>query len=67
MWKWEYNVINLPHDYEIIDHKKICVGAKFGSCRYYGKGEITFLICYTASPEHVIKKSCDSMCGFPLP
>ena len=55
MWKWEYNIFNLPHDYETIDHRKIEIGAKIGSCRYCGKEDITFLICYTASCEYVIK------------
>ena len=22
MWKWAYNVLNLPHDYKINDHVK---------------------------------------------
>ena len=57
MWKWEYNIFNLPHDYEINDHGKIWMGVKFGSCRYCGIGYITFLICYMASCEHVIRES----------
>ena len=34
MWKWKYNMFNLPNDYKIDDHVKIWLGAKFGSCRY---------------------------------
>ena len=36
------------------------MGAKFGSCKYCGKGDITFLITYMTSSEHVIGESCDS-------
>ena len=67
MWKWEYNIFNLPHDYKINDHGKIWMGVKFGSCRYHGNGDITFLIYYMTSREDIIIESCDFMCGFPLP
>ena len=67
MWRWEYHIFNLTHDYKINYHGKIWVGAKFGSCRFSGKGDITFLICYMTSCEHTIRESCDFMCGFSLP
>ena len=67
MWKWEYNILNLPYDHKINDHVKIWVGEKFGSYRYFKKADITFLICYMISRNHVIRKSCDFICGFPLP
>ena len=60
-------MFNLLHDYEIDDHEKTLVGAKFGSCRYCGRGDITFLICYMTSCKHVIRESCDFMCGLHLP
>ena len=66
MCKWEYNIFNLPHDSKINDPMKIWVGEKFGSCRYCGKGDITFLICYMTSRELLIRESHDFMCGFPL-
>ena len=49
MWNSEFIIFNLPHDYEINDHVKIWVGAKFGCCRYCGKGDITFSICHMTS------------------
>ena len=67
MWKWEYNILNLPHDYKINNHVKTRVGAKSGSCTHCRKGDITFLICYMTLREHVIRDSCDFMCVFPLP
>ena len=58
MWKWEYNIFNLPHDYDIGYHVEIMVLAKF-RCRYCGKGYITILVCYMTTRKHV------SLCGFP--
>ena len=67
MWKCEYNIFNLPHDYEVNDYTKIWVGANFGSCRYCRKEDITILISYITSREHVIRELCDFLYGFPLP
>ena len=65
MQKWVDNIFNLTHDYKINDHGKIWVGAKFDSCWYCGKGDITFLICYMTSCEHVIKSHVTSCVGSP--
>ena len=46
MWKREYNILNYPHNYEINDHVKIRVEAKFGSCRHCGRTGTTFSFFY---------------------
>ena len=64
IWVLSINV----HSVEIAwNHVKILVATKFGSCKYCGKGDIAFLICYMTSREHVIRESNGFMCWFPLP
>ena len=67
MWKCEYNIFNLPHEYEINDHVKIwvCMVSKFGGYRPYRRGDILFFIWHVTSSDHMLGGSCDIMGEFP--